>query len=70
MPSTATTKVASVAARNEIESGFHTHGGIPRSLSHDLGIRAITATRRSMREGDSRAPSVARSRASRSHARR
>ena len=35
MPVTATTSVASKAARSEMESGFQTHGGIPRSFNHE-----------------------------------
>ncbi len=42
MPTTATTIVASKAARSETDSGFQTQGGMPRLFSHECGTSPVT----------------------------
>ena len=44
MPKTATTIVASKAARSETDSGFQTQGGMPSLFSHECGTSPVTLT--------------------------
>jgi hypothetical protein len=41
MPTTATTIVASKAARRETDSGFQTQGGTPSQFNHECGTSAV-----------------------------
>ena len=45
MPKTATTIVASKAARSEIDNGFQTQGGMSSLFSHECGTSPVTLTR-------------------------